>query len=252
MPITEWELRRAAVGQNDIRILLCDDDPCLINQIRTELCAAFSRLNRNAAICAFSTPSAITEEHLAACDMAFLDVDFESEDCNGIDIARRLRQVNTRALIFFVTNFIDYAPEGYEVQAFRYILKRDLGEVLERYIFQAMEHLAEGHEYLRLREKEQIIDLPLDSIAYLEVMDHNVSIHTDEHTYTMVATLSSLEKEMELHGFLRIHKSYLVNMHFIRKFRCRECLLHDGTTLSVSEKNYSQQKQKYLLWKGLK
>lgn len=252
MPITEWELRRTAFGQNDIKILLCDDDPCLIDQIRTELCAAFSRLNRSAAISAFRSPGAIPQQLLAECDMAFLDIDFESEDCNGIDIARRLRQFNSRALIFFVTNFIDYAPEGYEVQAFRYILKRDLGEVLERYILQAMEHLAEGQEYLRLREKEQIVDLPLDSIAYLEVMDHNVSIHTEESTYTMVATLSSLEKEMELHGFLRIHKSYLVNMRFIRKFRSRECLLNDGTALSVSEKNYSQQKQKYLLWKGLK
>ena len=58
--------------------------------------------------------------------------------------------------------------------------------------------------------------------------------------------------EMEEHGFLRIHKSYLVNMAYIRKFRSRECLLLDGTTLAVSEKNYSQQKQKYLLWKGLK
>ena len=67
----------------------------------------------------------------------------------------------------------------------------------------------------------------------------------------MNATLTSLESELEAHGFLRIHKSFLVNMQHIRKVRSRECLLTDGTTLAVSEKNYSQQKQKYLLWKGL-
>ena len=68
----------------------------------------------------------------------------------------------------------------------------------------------------------------------------------------MAGTLSSLEKELEKYGFLRVHKSYLVNMAHIRKFRSRICLLTDGTALSVSEKNYSQQKQKYLLWKGMK
>ena len=71
-----------------------------------------------------------------------VDIDFENEDYNGIDIARRLRSVNKKALVFFVTNFIDYAPAGYEVQAFRYILKRDIRDVLERYILQAMEQLA--------------------------------------------------------------------------------------------------------------
>lgn len=252
MAITEWQIRRTAVGQSKIRIILCDDDPDFLKELHREVERVFAKLNMETDISAIYSPGDIPTEQLSSCDMAFLDVDYECENSNGIDIARVLRQVNSHALIFFVTNFIDYAPEGYEVQAFRYILKRDRNAVLERYILQAMENMAEDQEYLRLRDKEQIVDLPLEQISYLEVMDHYVSIHTREGTYTMGATLSSLEKEMETHGFLRVHKSYLVNMRYIRKFRSRECLLADGTTLAVSEKNYSQQKQKYLLWKGLK
>lgn len=252
MAITEWEIRRAAVGQGNIKVILCDDDPVFLKELHSEIERTFARLNMKATIHACNSPTDISPEQLAACNMAFLDVDFESENCNGIDIAWTLRQVNSHALIFFVTNYIDYAPAGYEVQAFRYILKRDMGEVLERYILQAMESMAAGQEFLRLRDKEQTIDLPLEQVSYLEVLDHYVSIHTDSENYTLNATLSSMECEMESHGFLRIHKSYLVNMAHIRKFRSRECLLLNGTTLAVSEKNYSQQKQKYLLWKGLK
>ena len=252
MAITEWEIRRAAVGQNRINVILCDDDPVFLKALHSEIERTFAKLNMQVAISAFSSPTDISLEQFAACDIAFLDIDFESEDQNGIDIARTLRQVNSHALIFFVTNYIDYAPAGYEVQAFRYILKRDMGDVLERYILQAMENMAEGQEFLRLRDKEQTFDLPLEQISYLEVLDHYVSIHTGSDSFTLNATLSSMESEMETHGFLRIHKSYLVNMAHIRKFRSRECLLLDGTTLAVSEKNYSQQKQKYLLWKGLK
>lgn len=252
MAITEWEIRRAAVGQNNIKVILCDDDPDFLKVLHNEVERTFSRLNIKARIFSFNAPADISLELLAACDIAFLDVDFESEQRNGIDIARMLRQVNSHALIFFVTNYIDYAPAGYEVQAFRYILKRDMGEVLERYILQAMENMAEGQEFLRLRDKEQTIDLPLEQITYLEVLDHYVSIHAGSENYTLNATLSGMESVMEEHGFLRIHKSYLVNMAYIRKFRSRECLLLDGTLLAVSEKNYSQQKQKYLLWKGLK
>lgn len=252
MAITEWEIRRAAVGQNNIKVILCDDDLDFLKALRREIERTFAKLSMKTAICAFNSPTDISPEQLAACDIAFLDIDFESEARNGIDIARTLRQVNSHALIFFVTNYIDYAPAGYEVQAFRYILKRDMGEVLERYILQAMENMAEGQEFLRLRDREQTIDLPLEQITYLEVLDHYVSIHTGSENYTLNATLSGMGSEMEEHGFLRIHKSYLVNMAYIRKFRSRECLLLDGTLLAVSEKNYSQQKQKYLLWKGLK
>lgn len=252
MAMTEWGIQRAALGQKRIQILLCDDDPVFLKELHNEIDRCFAKLNVNADIAAFGKVADIDSKQLAACDMAFLDIDFESEDCNGIDIARSLRQVNSRAMIFFVTNYIDYAPAGYEVQAFRYILKRDMGEVLERYIMQAMEHFAEGQEFLRLQNRDEIIDILLEQISYLEVMDHSVSIHTGEQSCELNATLSSLEGRLDSHGFLRIHKSYLVNMAYIRKFRSRECLLADGTTLAVSEKNYSQQKQKYLLWKGLK
>lgn len=252
MAITKWEIRRAAIGQNKHNVLLCDDDPDFLNALDAELARIFRKHNLKTSIFRNSSPGDLSPELLAACDMAFLDIDFESEDCNGIDIARSLRQVNSHALIFFVTNYIDYAPAGYEVQAFRYILKQDRGEVLERYILQAMEAMAERQEYLRLFDQEQTVDIPLEQITYLEVLDHYVSIHAGSDSYTLNATLSGMESGMEAHGFLRIHKSYLVNMAQIRKFRSRECLLLDGTALAVSEKNYSQQKQKYLLWKGLK
>lgn len=252
MAITDWEISREAVGQSNIQVILCDDDPIFLKMLHSEIERTLARLNMKAAITAFHSPAEISPEQLAECDMAFLDIDFESEEQNGIDVARLLRQVNSHARLFFVTNYVDYAPTGYEVQAFRYILKRDLNGVLERYLLQAMEHLAEGKETLRLRDQEQTIDLPLEQITYLEVLDHYVSIHAGEVVYTLGATLSSLEKELAAHGFLRVHNSYLVNMRFICKFRSRECLLTDGTALAVSAKNYSQQKEKYLMWKVLK
>lgn len=70
--------------------------------------------------------------------------------------------------------------------------------------------------------------------------------------YNFYASLSELEERLERLGFLRIHKSYLVNMKYIKKFQCREALLTNGITLRVGEKSYMENKQKYLLWKGWK
>lgn len=251
MAMTEWEIRRTALRQKCVQILICDDDPTFLKELVRHISLTFAKMNIQADISAFCKPSDVSTEQLQKCDIAFFDIDFEDGECNGIDISRRLRTVNGDALIFFVTNFIDYAPAGYEVRAFRYILKRDTEDVLERYLLQAMEHFAETQEYLRLQSRDAAVQIPLTQILYLEVMDHSVSIHAGE-VYALAATLSSLESQLTAHGFLRIHKSYLVNMCHVRKLRSRECLLSDGTALTVSEKNYAQQKQKYLLWKGLK
>ncbi|MGN0591629.1 MAG: LytR/AlgR family response regulator transcription factor [Christensenellales bacterium] len=249
--MTGWEIHRSAVGQKQINIILCDDDSAFLKELNNEILRCCAKLSLNAEVSVFTSIAGIAPDQLASCNMAFLDIDFEDEACNGIDIARKLREVNCKALIFFVTNFIDYAPVGYEVQAFRYILKRDMGDVLERYFMQAMEQLAGEQEYMRLWDMDRIVDIPLEQITYLEVLDHSVSIHAGER-YMLGATLTSLESRLESHGFLRVHKSFLVNMRHIRKFRSRECVLADGTTVAVSDKNYSRQKQKYLLWKGLK
>lgn len=238
--------------QKTTTVILCDDDPEFASAFKDEILLAFEKINSSAEVTVFRRSSDISDEVLASCDMAFFDIDLEEESGNGIDLARRLRGVNTNAVVFFVTNFIDYAPEGYEVRAFRYILKRDRNDVLERYILQAVELIAEKREYLNISDGDSVVEFLIDDISYLEVINHAVFIHAKYSTHTLYASLSSLEEQLEKCGFLRIHNSYLVNMRFIGKYRSRECILTDGTVLPASERSYSAQKQKYLLWKGLK
>lgn len=252
MAISEWSIRRTAIGQNSIKVVLCDDDADFLNTFRGEIIEAFEKQNLKAELMTFNSAEFIPDATFASCDMAFLDIDFEGEDYNGIDIARRLRGVNKKAVLFFVTNFIDYAPEGYEVQAFRYLLKRNRNNVLERYILQAIEQMAEKREIFSISDGDSVIEFPLDDVSYMEVYDHEVLVHRKEGTHSLNASLSSLEDQLEKSGFLRIHNSYLVNMRYIGKYRSRECILTDGTVLPASERSYSAQKQKYMLWKGFR
>ena len=252
MAMNECQIRRTKIGENSIKVLLCDDDAEFMSAFRDEIIAAFTKMNLKATLSTFSSAEYIPEMMLASCEMAFLDIDFEGEDYNGIDIARKLRAVNDKAVLFFVTNFIDYAPAGYEVRAFRYILKRDRNDILERYIMQATEQMAENREYLSISGGDDTVDIPIDDVSYMEVLNHEVSVHAKDKSYTIHASLSSHEEQLEKCGFLRVHNSYLVNMRYIQKYRSRECTLTDGTVLPASERNYSAQKQKYLLWKGFR
>ena len=239
------------VADQPLQILICDDDPDSLDRIHRIAGGILEKLNRPACFSLFQSAEGIRDECIAGCDIALLDVDFGTRT-NGMDLARALRKVNSRAVLIFITNFIEYAPEGYEVQAFRYILKRDLDAVMGRHLMEALELVSDSNDCLRIDHRGALLELGFDDILYLEVLGHSVSIVTETETYTLNSSLSSFEQELENHGFLRIHKSFLVNMRHIRKFQCRELTLQNGTILRVSEKSYAEQKRKYLLWKGWK
>ena len=242
-------------GDTMLSILICDDDANMIEAMQTTTESVLKKANVKARILTFLDAASISEQILSNCDIALLDIDFDGAAYNGMDIARKIRALGADTVIIFVTNFIEYAPAGYEVRAFRYILKRNLDTDLKAILPLALKQL--NQETLPIQVNGEIIKVPLDDILYLEVQQHNVTVVTrkvmpdrNQKKYDFYASLSDLEERLEPLGFLRIHKSYLVNMKYIKKFQCREALLTNGITLRVGEKSYAENKQKYLLWKG--
>lgn len=238
-----------------LSVLICDDDAQILAYLEQEARRVLSANGIEAKIAAYSDSDALTDSVLFSCDIALLDIDFENAKRNGMDIARSIRAFREDTVIIFVTNFIEYAPEGYEVRAFRYILKNRLERELGQYILEAADLLRTHNDIYKLQVNGEIIDVPVKDILYLEVMHHSVTVYVKDgkstRTYSLYASLSDLEKELAPLGFLRIHKSYLVNMRHLRKLQCREALLDSGAALPVSEKSYRDSKSKYLLWRGV-
>ena len=239
------------------RVIICDDNPKILDMVERIVNDVSNTLSEKIRIHTYTDPRQISQQVLSSCDMALLDIDFNSIEMNGMEFAKTLRQFRTDAIIIFITNFIEYAPEGYEVQAFRYVLKRKLKKNLPVYLNEAFSQLKIAKESLKIQINGEIIDILLENIMYMEVDKHYVTIHcknsassTAVKNYVVHTSLSDFEQQLNSRGFLRIHKSFLVNMKHLTSFHCREAVLSDGTVLRVSEKNYATQKQKYLLWKG--
>lgn len=237
-----------------IRVLICDDDALFLDSLYDSVAAFLDDKQVKAKLHKFQFLEEISDQMMASCDIAFLDIDYNARNYTGMDIARRLRQFRKDAIIIFVTNFIEYAPEGYEVQAFRYILKRNLQSELKLYLQQAIDQLNTSRETVKIQANGEYIDLPIEDVLYMEVMQHNVTVYVRKgksvKSYEIYSSLSDLEERLADRGFLRIHKSILVNLRRITKFQSKAAVLDNGTTLRVSEKGYAENKKKYLLWKG--
>ena len=98
-----------------MNVLVCDDDQQIVDSIIEELKKKSEETHVASRFYGFSQPSQI--DLSLPYDIALLDIDMG--ETNGIELARKLRAENENIVIIFITNFIQYAPEGFEVQAFR-------------------------------------------------------------------------------------------------------------------------------------
>lgn len=249
---------REEIGATMIRVILCDDDPIFLERIRSEIREALKSMKTDAIIHMFDAAENIPDTLLTSCDLYFLDIDFSQKSYTGIDIAKKIRRASQDSIIIFLTNYIEYAPEGYEVQAFRYVLKSEVHRKLKQYLREAIDKLLADKETIQISISGEPVTLYLEDILYIESQAHTAVIYTQKmkssstkvHEYKLYASLTGLEQQLSNRGFLRIQKSFLVNMRRIKQYKCNEATLDNGILLPVSEKTYAEQKKKYLLWKG--
>ena len=154
-----------------MNLLVCDDDRQDLDRITALLAGPCQGMG--AKLVATSRPEEV--EDLSRFDLAFLDIDMKG--MNGLTLARRLRAARPDAVIVFITNFVQYAPEGYEVQAFRYLLKPALEEKLPACFALAVEELRRRRRSIIVRSEGQAVELQLRDILYFESDQRMVTAH---------------------------------------------------------------------------
>ena len=112
------------VTRRKMNIVICDDDmdfaTTLESQIRSY--AAYNDFEVN--IQTFYSAKTLLSADLFNCDALFLDIDMP--EITGLEAAQLLRADHPDLILIFITGWIEYAPAGYRVNAFRYLLKKDL------------------------------------------------------------------------------------------------------------------------------
>lgn len=235
----------------EIRALICDDDKTFAGQLEDWLYDYhFSHCDGALRIVTRWDPTQVTDQELSTFDLVFLDIDMAPE--NGIQTARRLRKLHSDAIILFVTNYIEYSPEGYEVNAFRYLLKSQWQAKLPAYYQEALASLARQARRLNFQLRHESYSVRLQDILYLESHRRMISLHllqANPAGGSFYATLQEMEEQLSDAGFLRIHKSYLVNMAHLKHLGYHEAILAEDIRLPVSQRNYAAVRTAYLNWK---
>lgn len=153
-------------------------------------------------------------------DLVFVDI--EISDHNGLQLAKRLQELNPIPSIVFATAYDEFALQAFDLGASDYILKpfdeKRIQQTIEKIILQKTKRnpaISTNPKRIAVSLEGRILLIDCESILYMTSAEGKCTIFTDNQAYTISETLIMLEKKLSGSIFLRVHRSYLVNVEHI-------------------------------------
>ncbi len=162
----------------------------------------------------FANAADFLEGYMPIYAVVFMDI--QMPKMNGMDGAVELRKLDKTVSIIFITNLVQYARKGYEVDAVGFLVKPvsyydfslKFRKALDVYV------MNEGRS-ITIKYRGGMCTISTDKLMYVEIIAHRLYYHLVDEDIEITGVLSDAEKELASYGFLRCNKCYLVNPKFI-------------------------------------
>ena len=213
-----------------MRVAICDDENMQLSETKASLESAYKSLDL--VVDTYHSGAALLDA-VAVIHYDLIILDIEMPGLNGIDTAKKLRKLEEGTAIVFLTSHVEYALEGYEVNALRYLTKPANTKKLSEIITYLLEQKKKDKRIL-LRNNEEVEMVCVAEIYYMEAQDQMIRIVTDKGEYRNRYNLGDYEAQLGAQGFFRIHRGYLINLGHVLRLTGREIVMEDGTLLPVS------------------
>lgn len=175
-------------------------------------------------------------------------LDIQMEKINGMDVARKIREIDkNKPEIIFTTSLVEYIQEGYEVRAYRYLLKPIKYEELKKHILSCIDEVINKKDkFILIENKNETYKIKIEEITYIEIQRKDMSIHTESKVYKTKMTMDKIEKELKNYNFYRCHKSFLVNIDYVENIKQYVAILDNKEEVLVSRHRFKDFKHKFL------
>lgn len=218
-----------------IRIAVCDDEQYTADKISAMVSDFFRGKNApdlNFTVAQFSCGEGLLESDKTF-DIVFLDI--RMKDMDGMETARQLRSRGFRGYLIFITILKEMVFQSFEVQAYDYLVK----PVGEKHFFQTMERLfasamQEDERKLLVQKGYDSRILSFDEIVYCEIIGRKVYLHlTSSEVVDFYDRMENLYTKLD-GAFYRCHRSYLINMKYLRGYKNGVAKMEGDVEIPVS------------------
>ena len=215
-------------GKLYMKIAICDDRQVFIDRLKGLI------TDKSAEVYAFCSGDELLGSDIDF-DIVLLDIEMPGTD--GMGVAAELYRRNKRTLLLFITSHSEYSAKGYEVRAFRYVLKSEPDDFIKRNINDAINEYRSRDFYITVCYKGEYARVLSERIIYIEALGHTITVHTADKDYKGQNKFQDMCSILEEHGFVQCHKSYAVNMRYIESIEKNSCVnTTNGERLPIGRK----------------
>ena len=232
-----------------LKIALLDDDKTALLISKGAIESFFQEKNIAISLDAFSSPvnflAMAKEENYR---LVFLDIDMP--ELNGLEVGEQVKAINPQTDIIYLSQREDLVFDTLKLHPFGFIRKskiiQDFANVLELFVNTALSTNSENKK-ITISSKTETISADIDSIMYIEGNRNYQTFYLkDGSTFDARVLMGDLEIKLKEHGFIRVHKGYLVNFLFIRTIGVNEVTLTNNKILPMSNKRKDSIMEEYL------
>lgn len=153
------------MNDKNIFIGVCEDNSLHINLVNGYIDDFFNEFH-NYEVLEFVSGEDLLSNYPNNIDLLFLDI--QMNGLNGMDVARRIREFDNNVEIIFTTSVLDYVCEGYEVNAYRYMLKPIEYNIFKNNMGKCIENIIKKkNDFLTINDKSKLIKIKFDDILYI-------------------------------------------------------------------------------------
>ena len=234
-------------------IAICDDEMTINTEVEQTLKNILGKLNIKYEIEPFYSANKFCKRLNEGrnYDLIFLDIEYEGEELNGVDVGKLIRKThdNNSVSIVYISWERKYSLELHDLQPLNFLVKPINYEVIEKVITQHMKIFDVRSSYFSYKIGFESFKKQIRDIAYVESRDRKLILHlANGEQVEFYGTLKTEYKEqLEKYDFLFINAAYAVNFDFIARYT-RETVIMEpgGAELSISQGKRSDVSRRHL------
>ncbi len=217
-----------------INVCIVEDEISQADLLRDYIDKYKTRSKEQFAITHFADGIDLVDEYKAQFDIILLDIQMKHLD--GMAAAEKIRKVDPDVVIIFITSTVQYAVQGYAVDALGYVLKPVPYLQFEQLFDKAILRVKARQKklYIKVTVDDKQLKLDCENIYYIESQRNNVILHCKEGDYVTAGPLKHFEEMLAEHGFSKCHNAYIVNLSYVEAVQKEEVLLAENISLPIS------------------
>jgi DNA-binding LytR/AlgR family response regulator len=221
----------------EINIAVCDDEHQQTEYMQMLVKKWADTNNINITLDMFESAENFKAEWSESKKYDILLLDIQMDGQNGMELAREIRQSDTKLVIIFITGFSDYISEGYDVAALHYLMKPVKDDKLFEVLDKAVKSIDIKPEILTVTINREDIFIPHRDIIYIESSLHYIIIYTEIEQYKIKMTFTEIENKLG-GGFFKCTRSFIVGLRYVRRISKSEVTLTNGVSVPLGRGLY--------------